>query len=126
PLTSLSRAIENIINIYGNFPKTTMQFFKQTINPLFEPNEYYNIIYLKLRKLAEDENRPNFYTLAENLFYIRRLFEKDREFLSDYFRKELELLDGTEEEQLAKLADVLHGITKVHVNQIVNMIKNLQ
>ncbi len=123
PLASLTRAIENVINIYGNFPQSTYQFLKQTINPLFEPNEYYNTIYLKLKEIAADENRPNFYILAESLLYLRRLFEKDTEFLEDSFSTELSLLPGTPEEQVQNLSIALHNITKVHVNQIVKMIR---
>jgi hypothetical protein len=123
PLASLTRAIENTITIYGNFPQPTYQFLKQTINPLFGPNEYYNTIYLKLKELATTENRPNFFILAESLLFMRRLFEKDKEFIADAFSKELDLLDGTPEAQLETLAHVLHSIAKVHINQVAKMIK---
>ena len=123
PLASLTRSIENVIAIYGNFPEPTYQFLKQTINPLFEPNEYHNTIYLKLKELATTENRPNFFILAESLLYMRRLFEKDKEFIADAFRKELDLLEGTPDVQCETLATVLCNITKVHVNQVAKMVK---
>lgn len=123
PLASLTRAIENVITVYGNYPHPTYQALKQTINPLFEPNEYYNDIYSKMKEIATNENRPNFFIMAESLLYMRRLFEKDKEFLADAFRKELNLLEGDEERQIETLAHVLHNITKVHVNQVSKMIK---
>lgn len=125
PLASLSRAIENVINIYGNFPDTTCQFFRQTINPLFESSEYYDDVYLKLKEAAEEESKPNFFILAESLLFIRRLFEKDSQFLLSQFSNEFELVEGhNEKDRLDKFAAILHTITKVHVNQVVKMIKS--
>ncbi len=126
PLATLTRAIENVINIYGNFPQSTYQFFRQTINPLFEPNEYYNTVYLKLKEIATRENKPNFFILADSLLALRRFFEKDRNYLEDYFNKELSLLSGSPEEQFQTLSEALHNITRIHVNQVAKMIKSFQ
>tara|TARA_B100001564_G_C20472023_1_gene593040 strand:+ start:127 stop:642 length:516 start_codon:yes stop_codon:yes gene_type:complete len=123
PLTVLTRAIENVINIYGNFPLPTYKFFKQCINPLFEPNEYYNTIYLQIRNVADKENKPDLYIMAENLLYLRRIFEKDKEYIEDAFSKELDLMDGEHQERVDQLTEILHQITKVHVNQVAKMIK---
>lgn len=124
PLASLARAIENVINIYGNFPETTIDFFKQTINSLFDPDEYYEQVYLRLREAAKNENKHVFYILADSLLFIRHTFEKELQFLKEQFSDELYHVPGnSEQEKLTQFARVLHTITKVHVNQVIRLIQ---
>lgn len=125
PLTVLTAAIGNVIHIYGNFSEDVLKLLEQTVNPLFEPGEYEEKVYQTLKKGAIDENNPAINKLADSLMYIRSLFERDKLMLAKYFTDEIgkisDAIEITQKEE--KFSNALRLITKVHVLQVINMIK---
>jgi len=75
-LKYLTVAIEKVIQIYGDFPEPVYKALRQTVNPLYEIDEYKNEVYNAIREAAKKEDRKIFYIVAEALFIMRRLFEK--------------------------------------------------
>ena len=128
PLTVLTAAIGNVIHIYGNFSEDVLRLLEQTVNPLFEPGEYEEKVYKTLKKGAVNENNPAIDKMADSLMYIRSLFERDKIMLSKYFNDEIgKMTDPAEITQKEeKFAEALRIITKVHVLQVINMIKEQQ
>ena len=125
PMDSLTIAIGNVIDIYGNFPESVYKLFVQTIDPLYEPDEYRNSIYTDLVTGAKEENNPSVRIIAECLYHIRRLFEKDQAYLHLNFPEEIAHTPGdTEEEKMEHFAKIISKITRVHINQINKMIMN--
>ncbi len=125
PLTVLTAAIGNVIHIYGNFSEDVLKLLEQTVNPLFEPGEYEAKIYKTLKEGAVNEKNPAIDKMAESLMYIRSLFERDKLMLSKYFKDEIQKMTDPAEitKREEKFSDALRIITKVHVLQVINMIK---
>lgn len=125
PLTVLTAAIGNVIHIYGNFAEDVLRLLEQTVNPLFETGEYEEKVYKTLKKGAIDENNPAIDKLADSLMYIRSLFERDKLMLSKYFTKEISKISDVAEipKKEEKFSEALRLITKVHVLQVIKMIK---
>lgn len=123
PLEFLTRSIANIINIYGNFPNETCLLLKQTIDPLYAENEYFNSIYLRLKETAAKEDNPKIVIMADSLLYIRRVFKKDKAFLKSNFHEEIEAVQGTSfDEKMDKFSDRLKKVTNVHLMKVINAI----
>lgn len=128
PLTVLTAAIGNVIHIYGNFTDDVLKLLEQTVNPLFEPGEYKSKVYDTLKVGAVNENNPAIDKMAESLMFIRSLFERDKLMLSKYFNEEIGKITepGEITAKEEKFAEALRLITKVHVLQVINMIKERQ
>jgi hypothetical protein len=125
PLTVLTAAIGNVIHIYGNFTDDVLKLLEQTVNPLFEPGEYKAKVYETLKVGAVNENNPAIDKMAESLMFIRSLFERDKLMLSKFFNEEIGKISDAAEitQKEEKFAEALRLITKVHVLQVINMIK---
>jgi hypothetical protein len=123
PLLALTAGLENIINVYGNFPEDVAKLLRQAIDPLFAPEEYESKVY---RVIKEDAiKRKDAYTdmVAEGLYYIRIMFEKKRDFIEECFKNEIAAVRGdSHSEKLQKLTDELSMIARIHAKQIANMI----
>lgn len=123
PLKYLTRSVENVINIYGNFPNETCMLLQQTIDSTYVQNEYFNSIYRNLKSVAEKQDNPKIVILADSLLYIRRLFKKEERFLSDNFKEEIEKMEGADTAaKFASFSEMLRKITIAHVRKIINMI----
>jgi hypothetical protein len=123
PLQALAACLENIINVYGDFPEDVAKLLKQAVDPLFAPEEYEEKIYRVIKEDAIKRKDPYTDRVAEGLYYIRIVFEKKQEYIEEYFGKEIKSVFGfPDEEKMANLADELSMITKIHARQIANMI----
>ncbi|MCE3233054.1 MAG: hypothetical protein K0R98_1311 [Rickettsiaceae bacterium] len=123
PLEALTACLENIINVYGNFPEDVAKLLKQAVDPLFAPEEYHNKIYKVIKQDAIRRKDPYTDRVAEGLYFIRTMFEKKRDYVEEYFHAEIDHVPGeTEDEKIARLAEELSMIAKVHARQVVNMI----
>lgn len=120
PVYILVAALYDVIEIYGNFPKIVYNALGQTVDPLFEPEEYKTEIYQVLYDTGIEEDRPLLVDYAEGLLDIRNLFQKDEEFYKDYFPEEIEKV-GYE-----KFSEVASDITRIHVKQVRKLISNRQ
>jgi len=127
PVTVLTAAIGNVIHIYGNFTGDVIKLFEQTVNPLFEPKEYHEEIYKTLKEGAVNENNPAIERLAESLLFIRNMFDRDKKMITEYFQDEIGKISEPAEVVMKeeKFAAIMSMITKVHVLQIVAMIKEM-
>jgi hypothetical protein len=123
PLQALAACIENIINVYGDFPEDVAKLLKQAVDPLFAPEEYATKIYKVIKEDAIKRKDPYTDRVAEGLYYIRTIFEKKREYIEEYFANEINSVYGfPDEEKLENLADELSMIAKIHARQVANMI----
>lgn len=125
PVRMLTNSITTSINIYGMHTDIMIDCFELTINPLYEPGEYKTLNYNACREAAIRNNDPRFNDLAEALYNIRRLFEKDKGFLPIHFAKEIAQVEGnTDEFKFTHFAEVISKITKIHVHQVVELIRS--
>lgn len=123
PMKLLTHAVYDVSYIYGNFPEIVYNALGQTIDPLFEPDEYHDEIYSVLKKAGEDENRPLLIEYAEGLLTIRRLFERNKKLYNEKFAAEIELTPGAgDASKYEKFSSEIQNITKIHVNQVRRMV----
>ncbi len=123
PLEALTVGIENIINVYGNFPEDVAKLLHQAVNAGYGHDEYEEKIYKVIKSSAIKRKDPYIDRVAEGLHYIRLLFEKNKEYIIEYFGNEIEKIEGaTPEEKVEKLAEVLSLIAKIHTKQVAFMI----
>ena len=111
PISLLTESMYDVVEIYGDFPEIVYKALGQTIDPLFEPEEYQEKVYKVLYDAGIKENRPLLLKYADGLLNIRLLFQKDLGFYNTKFPEEI-MEVGYEE-----LAEVISDITKIHVNQ---------
>jgi len=120
----LTKAVENIIGIYGDYPDSTLSGLKQTIDPLFEPKEYVKKVYDVIKGSGEQNNRPEIIDLADSLYFIRRVFQQDKELLKQEFSDEINATEGEDfNEKLKNFAPKIQNIYKTHIVQISKMIE---
>jgi hypothetical protein len=123
PLEALTVGIENIINVYGDFPEDVAKLLKQAVDPLFSPQEYEEKIYRVIKDDAIKRKDPYIDRVAEGLYFIRLIFEKNHQYLEVYFEDEISKVHGiSDQEKLENFANELSMIAKVHARQISNMI----
>ena len=123
PMEALAASMANVINVYGNFPKDVKVLFSQATNPLFESEEYESNIYKAIKEQAIERKDPYIDAVAESLYYIRILFEQDKDYMVEHFEEEIGKIGGCQSEQcVEKFSKYLHKIVKIHTNQICQMI----
>jgi hypothetical protein len=124
PMALLTESIQYVVDVYGNFPKSTYSFFRQVVNPLWDAGEYEKNVYEALLPPYDNPNDPDLTVIAKKLFDIRRLFEKDEEFYKDKFANEIQQIDqgASDEEKFEHYAESVKMITKIHVVQVAKMI----
>ncbi|PIR39598.1 MAG: hypothetical protein COV35_03585 [Alphaproteobacteria bacterium CG11_big_fil_rev_8_21_14_0_20_39_49] len=123
PIEALTASFANIINVYGNYPNDVKILFSQATNPLFEPHEYVKQIYSVIKEQAMSKKDPYIDAVAESLYYIRILFEQDKDYIIMHFEEEIGKIHNCQGEQcIDKFAKYLHKIVKIHANQICNMV----
>lgn len=123
PLQALTAGLENIINVYGNFPEDVAKLLRQAVDPLFAPEEYEEKVYRVIKEDAIKRKDPYTDMVAEGLYYIRILFEKKRTFVEECFQNEIAKVKGeSDQEKLQNLTEELSMIARVHAKQIANMI----
>lgn len=123
PVEALTIGIGNIINVYGNHPKDVVKLIKQAVNPLYTPEEYKERIYKVIKQAAIKSKDPYVDMVAESLYYMRLLFEKDRNYIKDHFSDEIKRVGrDNETEKLEYLADELSSIVRTHARQVAGMI----
>lgn len=123
PLESLAIAIENVAYLNGNFPEDTYKLFKQSVGPLWDPEEYREKVYKTLIDTAKEHDEPRLVTVADSLLYIRTIFEHDEKFVEKYFKNEIEAIEADSyEEKRQILTKNLQAITRVHVEQVCSLI----
>lgn len=118
PLSVLVDSLYDIVEIYGDFPEIVYNVLGQTINPLFEPQEYKEKVVDVIYNAGVDEDRPLLIEYANALLAVRNLFQKDEKFYKSNFPEEIE------EVGYEKFVEVISDITKVHVNQLRKIIAN--
>jgi hypothetical protein len=124
PVQALTVSLETIIKVYGNYPEDVMVLLSQTTNPLFTSDEYKDNIYKVIKNDAILNKNPYIDAVAESLYYIRLLFEKNNAYLAEHFTTEILQLRGTTiDEKIQQFADELSMIVKTHTGQVRNMIK---
>ena len=125
PIKRLVTSIGDAISIYGYSSKIMSKSFAQTINPLFDVNEYRDTAYKILKDGAVTENDPRIDKYAESVLCIRNFFERDKEFLISNFSTEIANipdLEGAERTKEDRFSETMRMITKVHVQQVIDMI----
>lgn len=123
PIEALTASFANIINVYGNYPKDVKIFLSQATNPLFAPEEYVTQIYSVIKEKATQKKDAYIDAVAESLYYIRLLFEQDKEYVCDHFTQEINIINNCEgDECIEKFTAMLSNITKVHANQVSKLI----
>jgi hypothetical protein len=123
PIEALTASFANIINVYGNFPEDVQIFLSQATNPMFSPEEYEEKIYRVIKEHAVSKRDPYVDAVAESLYYIRLLFEQDKEYIYQHFKQEIYILNSLEEqERIEKFAKTLSSITKIHANQVAKLV----
>ena len=125
PVSILTASVGNVIYIYGNFTDDVIKLLEQTINPLFQPSEYYEKVYKTLKNGAVDENNPAIDKMAESLLFVRNLFDHDKKIIKEHFRLEVEKISGPEQYVMKeeKFASILAMITKTHILQVIKLIR---
>jgi hypothetical protein len=122
PMQMLTEAMSDITFVYGNFPDIVYNALGQTIDPMFEPKEYIEKIYNVLVAAGKDENRPYLIIYADGLLTLRHLFERDKEFYTN-FEEEIEKTPAEGyNSKYEKFGSIIQDITKIHVNQVRKMI----
>jgi hypothetical protein len=123
PIEALTASFANIINVYGNFPEDIKIFLSQATNPMFSPEEYEEQIYSVIKEHAVRKKDPYIDAVAESLYYIRLLFEQDKEYIYQHFKQEINSLNSFEEqERTEKFAKTLSSIVKIHANQVSKLV----
>lgn len=123
PIEALTASFANIINVYGNYPEDIKIFLSQATNPMFSPEEYEEQIYRVIKEHAVKKKDPYVDAVAESLYYIRLLFEQDKEYVYQNFKQEINSLKSLEEqERTEQFAKTLSAIVKIHANQVAKMV----
>lgn len=126
PLTHLTVAIETIVGAYGNSSHVMVDAFEKATNPLYEPGEYKEGVYDILHDTAVERKDVRLHRYAESLMFIRNLFEKKEDFLLLYYKDEIAKIQESEEDsKVDRLAVALNEIVKVHIKQVIKMIKEV-
>jgi hypothetical protein len=121
PVVRLTQSVATVINIYGNYPESVSNFFKQTTNPLFDKGEYQKEVYDLLVMAAEDD--PFFLDMGNALLLIRQFYLQDKIVLPLHFQKEIDLVkEATPALQFLRFSEALKTITNTHIQQITHMI----
>jgi DNA-directed RNA polymerase subunit F len=124
PIEALTASFANIINVYGNYPKDIKILLSQATNPLFEPEEYVKQIYSVIKEQGKERKDPYVDAVAESLYYIRLLFEQDKDYICQHFEEEIGLVRNCpSEECVKKFSKYLSKIVKTHANQVSNLIE---
>jgi hypothetical protein len=124
PVAMLTKSIGNAIDIYGDFPDKVINLFNQLISPLFFGDDYEKNVYLPIKKAAISESNPPLADLAGSLYNIRKIFDKNKNFLLNNFQAQIDQVNQPNDaEKFTYFADRVQKITKVHVHQIVDIIK---
>ena len=119
PITMLTDAMYYITEIYGNFPKIVYDALKQTVDPLFDPEEYIEKVYKVLSDAAVEENRPLLGQYAESLLEVRKLFERNEEFYQEHFASVIERVDAENlPKKSERFGNVIQTIVQTHVSQV--------
>jgi hypothetical protein len=122
PMQLLTRAMYDVSYIYGNFPDIVYNALGQTIDPMFSSDEYITKIYNVLIAAGKDENRPYLIIYADGLLTLRRFFERDTEFYSQ-FHDEIAATPGEgEASKYEKFCSIIQEIVKIHVKQVRKMV----
>ena len=124
PTTLLTKSVASVIDVYGDYPETVRKLLKQTINPLYDDNEYEELVYLPIKSAAIEDSQPRFNDLAESLLAIRLLFHKNMPFISKNFSDEISKIDKPSDEAKASFfLESIRNITNAHVTQVIGMIE---
>ena len=123
PVTTLTQSVELAIAGYSDFPKDINNLLKQTIDPLFDSGEYEKKVYTLLKRAAEEDKEPKYAAMADALMQIRQMFLQDKVVLPKLFQKEIDLVkEETPALKLLRFSEAIKTITKVHIEQITQMI----
>lgn len=119
PVDNLTEAINNVLIINKNWPQDSYNLFRQAVGPLWDPDEYIEKIYDSFKRRAKDENEPRLDIIAESLFYIRRIFEQDKDYIMKSFSREIK----NNKLDLVDYSKNLQNIIKTHTNQVIRMLR---
>lgn len=123
PIEALTVSFANIINVYGDYPEDVKIFLSQATNPLFFPEEYVEQIYSVIKEHALKKKDPYIDAVAESLYYIRLVFEQDKEYICQHFKQEIDTLTHLpEQERIEHFSKTLSTIVKTHANQVSKLI----
>ncbi len=123
PMESLTHAISDAIDIYGNFPEIIYNALAQCIDGTFYPDEYRDKVLQMIYDAADDEGRPGLIVYADGLLAIRCLFEREKDFYKTHFSSQIAATEGQgDNSKFTKFAETIQKITVLHVNQIRRMI----
>ena len=127
PIKLITSSIANAIRVCGEGSGIIMRALELVINPLFEIGEYKQRVYKAVKDGAREINDPDLDSYAESLLCLHNLFSRDKEFITKTFQKELAAADGGDPTAtFIKFAETMKLITKVHVQQVINMVKEVQ
>ncbi len=127
PFNLLTTSVGDAIAVYGYSSNIILKALEQLLNPLFVNGEYKERVYRTLKEGAKAENDPRIDNYAESLLRIRNICERDREFLNKHFSSELAQIPGDDPAaNFIKFSETLRLITKVHIQQVINMVKDHQ
>lgn len=124
PMAALTKEVGNIIDIYGNFPESTYKALRQSVNPMYQQNEYYRRVYEEVRSVTVNTSEKEWELLAKSLLFIRRLYEMDEAFYRQYFEKEIAAVPVRfEDDKIRIYMERIREIVKNHVTQVSRLIK---
>lgn len=120
-LEDITNAVGAMCVCYANFPDDLAEFLDVVSNPLINLEDFHKEMVEPMRACAFESDEGAFEVMAEAMWFLRRLYNKDRSLIQKYFDEIV-----TEKNiDLVELEEFFQKVIRQHVTAIAQEIRDV-